>query len=130
MKSFLLKILALSLVFTSALAQESENPFQSAEAPSTNTPSPQEKAANGVEESSSHSGTPLEREPASLKEEGVARDLAGEDETLIAKVIQDKNFPGARDEDDIEVQPQLNKPTRKMGSNKENVETAVFDDEF
>lgn len=58
------------------------------------------------------------------------RDLAAEEDSLVAKVAQEKAYPGGRDEDDLEVQQQLSVPVSKMAKKKENVEAPVFDDEF
>jgi hypothetical protein len=107
-KAYLLTIIASLLVFV-LLAQAQEV-------------SVNENAVNDEES--------VARQPAASSDGESLRDPAGEDDSLITRVIQEKNYPGARDEEDLEVQSQLSKPTRKMGGNKENFETAVFDDEF
>lgn len=53
------------------------------------------------------------------------------DDLKVAKMARDKNYPGGRDEEDLEVQAQVLKPVRKEETKKGSVETPVSnDDEF
>ncbi len=52
------------------------------------------------------------------------------EDLVIAKVAQERSYPGGSDENEIEVQTPLIKPHRKIGSEKENIEVSPNDDEF
>jgi hypothetical protein len=52
------------------------------------------------------------------------------EDSLVAKAAKEKSYPGGRDEEDLEVQPQVIKPVRKMGAPQENAESPSNDDEF
>ena len=55
----------------------------------------------------------------------------GVEDLKIAKIARGKNYPGGRDEEDLEVQTQLIKPIRKEDTKKEIIETPnSSDDEF
>lgn len=55
----------------------------------------------------------------------------GADDLKIGKIARERVYPGGRDEEDLEVQALLIKPTRKEEAKKENTSTpASNDDEF
>lgn len=55
----------------------------------------------------------------------------GTDDIKIGKIARERAYPGGRDEEDLEVQAQLIKPTRKEDAKKENASSpSSNDDEF
>lgn len=60
---------------------------------------------------------------------GLDSGSATEDSTII-KAAKERTYPGGRDEEDLEVKPQVTKPTRKMGNVQQNTEAPSSDDEF
>lgn len=52
------------------------------------------------------------------------------DDIRLAKVAKDRSYPGGREEEDLQVQNQLVKPTRKVGRNASNEDTLEEEEEF
>jgi hypothetical protein len=58
------------------------------------------------------------------------RDIASESDIASAKMAKEKAYPGGRDEDDLEVLVEREKPTRKMGGKNETESATLNENEF
>lgn len=55
---------------------------------------------------------------------------SSEEVSPVTKAARERTYAGGRDEEDLDVQPQLLKPTRKMGGQEESAPEPSNDDEF